>query len=137
MLHTPPPLPPPPMKFTFLITIGPSTIHSVHELLRAYVLRSPMINRDWLAEDDQSILIETSSCNLQFISGLITTQLRDFHMVSPQVAFLTYLPHRAKLHFTLNGPTVKVQGSRFKVQGSRLKVQGSRFISFQSIRIYE
>ena len=38
-------------------------------------------------EDDQSILIETSSCNLQFFSELITTQLRDFHMVSPQVAF--------------------------------------------------
>ena len=36
---------------------------------------------------DQSILIETSSCNLQFFSELITTQLRDFHMVSPQVAF--------------------------------------------------
>ena len=38
-------------------------------------------------EDDQIILIETSSCNLQFFSELITTQLRDFHMVSPQVAF--------------------------------------------------
>ena len=38
-------------------------------------------------EDDQSILIETSSCNLQFFSELITTQLRDFHMVSPQVVF--------------------------------------------------
>ena len=35
------------------------------------------------AEDDQSILIEMSSCNLQFFSELITTQLRDFHMVSP------------------------------------------------------
>ena len=41
-------------------------------------------------EDDQSILIETSSFNLQFFSELITTQLRDFHMVSPQVfVFLT------------------------------------------------
>ena len=38
-------------------------------------------------EDDQSILIETSSCNLQFFSELTTTQLRDFHMVSPQVVF--------------------------------------------------
>ena len=38
--------------------------------------------------DDQSILIETSSCNLQFFSELITTQLRDFHMVSPQVSLL-------------------------------------------------
>ena len=44
---------------------------------------------NWLAspEDDQSILIETSSCNLQFFSELITTQLRDFHMVWPQVVF--------------------------------------------------
>ena len=49
-------------------------------------------------EDDLSILIETSSCNLQFFSELITTQLRDFHMVSPQVASLyPYLPHHAKL----------------------------------------
>ena len=37
-------------------------------------------------EDHQSILIETSSCNLQFFSELIS-QLRDFHMVSPQVVF--------------------------------------------------
>ena len=42
------------------------------------------------------MLIETSSSNLQFFSELITTQLRDFHMVSPQV-FFTYLPHHAKL----------------------------------------
>ena len=41
-------------------------------------------------EDDQSILIETLSCNLQFFSELhvITTQLRDFHMVPPQVVLL-------------------------------------------------
>ena len=45
------------------------------------------IKPSYTAEDDQSILIETSSCNLQFFSELITTQLRDFHMVSPQVAF--------------------------------------------------
>ena len=49
------------------------------------------INKDneWYisGDDDQSILIETSSCNLQFFSELITTQLRDFHMVSPQVVF--------------------------------------------------
>ena len=38
-------------------------------------------------EDDQSILIEMLSCNLQFFLELIATQLRDFHMVSPQVAF--------------------------------------------------
>ena len=31
--------------------------------------------------------VVTFSCNLQFFSELITTQLRDFHMVSPQVAF--------------------------------------------------
>ena len=43
-------------------------------------------------EDDQSILIETLSCNLQFFSELITTQLRDFHMVSPQVAFPLHVP---------------------------------------------
>ena len=39
------------------------------------------------AKDDQSILIVTSSCNIQFFSELITTQLRDFHMVSPQAVF--------------------------------------------------
>ena len=38
-------------------------------------------------DDDQSILIETSSFNLRFFSELITTQLREFHMVSPQVVF--------------------------------------------------
>ena len=32
------------------------------------------------------------------LSELITTQLRDFHMVSPKVVFLnSYLPHHAKL----------------------------------------
>ena len=38
-------------------------------------------------------------CNLQFFSELITAQLRDFHMVSPQVVFtlLLNLPHHAKL----------------------------------------
>ena len=40
-----------------------------------------------ISQDDQSILIETSSCNLQFFSELITTQLRDFHMVSLPVVF--------------------------------------------------
>ena len=29
-----------------------------------------------LREDDQSIMIETSSCNLQFFSELITTHIR-------------------------------------------------------------
>ena len=38
-------------------------------------------------DDNQSMLTETLSCNLQFFSELITTQLRDFHMVSPQVVF--------------------------------------------------
>ena len=39
--------------------------------------------------------VETSSCNLQFFSELITTQLRDFHMVSSQVVFtLLNLKHR-------------------------------------------
>ena len=33
-------------------------------------------------EDDQSILIETSSCNLQFFSELIITQLRILHGVT-------------------------------------------------------
>ena len=41
------------------------------------------------------------SCNLQFFSELITTQLRDFHMVSSQVAF-PYLPHHAKLQVLPN-----------------------------------
>ena len=50
-------------------------------------------------EDDQSILIETSSCNLQFFSEPITTQLRDFHMVSPQVAF-PYVSTRKFVHLS-------------------------------------
>ena len=45
-------------------------------------------------EDDQSILIETSSCNLQFFSELITTQLRDFHIVPQQVVFTLILTVR-------------------------------------------
>ena len=50
------------------------------------VLKTAQVSKNWGSpEDDQSILIETSSCNLQFFSELITTQLRDFHMVSPQV----------------------------------------------------
>ena len=52
-------------------------------------------------EDDQSILIETSSCNLQFFSVLITTQLRDFHMVSLQVVF-TLLIFLTMQSFTLS-----------------------------------
>ena len=48
----------------------------------------------WLVpEDDQNIVIETSSCNLQFFSELIPTQLRDFHMVSPQVVPLQTSHH--------------------------------------------
>ena len=31
------------------------------------------------------------SCNHQFFSELITTQLRDFHMVSPQVVFTLHI----------------------------------------------
>ena len=38
-------------------------------------------------EDDQSILIETSSLTSSSFSELITTQLRYVHMVSPQVVF--------------------------------------------------
>ena len=60
-----------------------------------------------IPQDDQSILIETSSCNLQFFSELITTQLREFHTVSPQVVFLTYLPHHAKLQ-VFNGMLVLI-----------------------------
>ena len=47
-------------------------------------------------EDDQSLLIETSSCTPSSFSELITTQLR-FHMVSPQLFLLkktTLLPER-------------------------------------------
>ena len=63
---------------------------------KALVLRVILQQSTWAAasprvrhspDDDHSILIETSSCNLQFFSELITTQLRDFHMVSPQVVF--------------------------------------------------
>ena len=47
-------------------------------------------------DDDQSILIEMSSCNLQFFFRTNTTPLRDFH--TPQVVFyFAYLPHHAKL----------------------------------------
>ena len=63
-------------------------------------------------DDDQRIPIETSSCNLQFFSELITTQLRDFHMVSPQVVFFTYLPHHAKLQvyvFSYSNTTNKLR----------------------------
>ena len=43
-----------------------------------------------------SILIETSSCNLRFFSELITTQLRDFHTVSPQaLLYLSSSPCKA------------------------------------------
>ena len=37
--------------------------------------------------NNQIILIETSSCNLQIFSELITTQLEIFHVVSPQTVF--------------------------------------------------
>ena len=64
------------MKYVSLLIRKPRTCRPIYDI---NVCLSP--------EDDQSILIETSSCNLQFFSELITTQLRDFHMVSPQVAF--------------------------------------------------
>ena len=38
-------------------------------------------------EDNQRILIETSSCNLQFFSGLITGQLRNFTSCQPRIVF--------------------------------------------------
>ena len=41
-------------------------------------------------EDDQSLLIETSSCTLSSFLELITTQLR-FYMVSPQLVLLKNL----------------------------------------------
>ena len=41
----------------------------------------------WCPEDDQSLLIETSSCTPSSFSELITTQLR-FHMVLPQLVLL-------------------------------------------------
>ena len=47
-----------------------------------------------------SILIGTSSCNLQFwMAELITAQLRDFHMVAhtASLSSLLDLPHYAKL----------------------------------------
>ena len=45
-----------------------------------------------ITDDNQSILIETSSCNLQFFSELITTQLRVFYLVSLQVVFTLLRP---------------------------------------------
>ena len=44
-------------------------------------------------EDDQSLLIEMSSCTPQFFLELITTQLR-FYMVSPQLSLLKYQKER-------------------------------------------
>ena len=46
-------------------------------------------------EDDRSILIETLSCNLQFFSELITTQLRISHGVIANSLYLSSSPCKA------------------------------------------
>ena len=42
-------------------------------------------------EDDQSILLETLSCNLQFFSELITTQLSVSHGVTTDSLYMFLL----------------------------------------------
>ena len=54
--------------------------------------------------------ITLQSCNLQFFSELITTQLRDFHMVSPQVVFpylLAFHWHRNHAYYCFS-PQIKI-----------------------------
>ena len=46
-------------------------------------------------DGDQSILIETSSCNLQFFLELITTHLRISHGVTANSLYLSYSPRKA------------------------------------------
>ena len=59
------------------------------EIPHPAVYLSSSISRVWHSpEDDQSLLIETSSCTPSSFLELITTQLR-FHMVSPQLVLLT------------------------------------------------
>ena len=60
----------------FLLCILYLTICKLFWVVKIYV--SP--------EDDQSILIKMSSCNLQFLE-LITTQ-EIFHIVSPQISLI-------------------------------------------------
>ena len=81
-----PPPPPPPLQGS-QSTIPPVPACTLILQQSTSAAASPRVRHS--PEDDQSILIEMSSCNLQFFSELITTQLRDFHMVSPQVVFLT------------------------------------------------
>ena len=54
----------------------------------------------WWYEDDQSMLIETSRCNHQFFSELITTQKRIPHGVNAK-SLLINPRHHAKLQVLL------------------------------------
>ena len=56
-------------NFAFILSIWLVHVSSLQQLILYFILK-----KNW-------------SCNLQFFSELITTQLRDFHMVSLQVVF--------------------------------------------------
>ena len=64
---------------------------------------SVLVRACWSERADPSILIETSSCKLQFFSEQITTQFRDFHMVSPQVVFTLLLYSSSSYAHTFAG----------------------------------
>ena len=92
----------PPARFNALILQHPVFARSSSSLLKQQRLRhSP--------DDDQSMLIETSSCNLRFFSELIATQLRISHGVTANSLYLMTLKSFLKSHGTL--PLVLPAGS--------------------------
>ena len=71
----------------------------ISELLKVYTPSRNLCssNMSFLNEHIRAYLIETSSCNLQFFSELITTQLRISHGVTANSRYLPYALHHAKL----------------------------------------
>ena len=64
---------------------------SVLIVIKSTRLQLKLIPSKMSPEDDQSILIETSSCNHRFFSELITTQLRIFsHGVTANSLYLMF-----------------------------------------------
>ena len=71
------------------VGVLPRIVINVRILINKSIISYTKMKQQYIhsPEDNQSILIETSSCNLQFFSELVTILNWEFHMVSPQTVF--------------------------------------------------
>ena len=86
----------------------------------------PIVLYKSLPEDDRSILSETSSCNLQFFSELITAQLRISHRVTASCLYLEVITHQPCAH-TIVSSSMRMHTLKDTV----LKIQWLKRFSFR------